>query len=301
MKKQIFTLLILIGLVGFSSKLFAQSTPVAPYEGATHTYVVSGLTQNDSYTWGINTVGDYTTGGSFYTTSPALPANGTVGAAGTATLNVTWQTDAAAVGYYYIWIQITDELNCSTYRTLRVDPVPAVDYTVNFSVLALLAGDDTTIPASITGESGDDDINNICAPYFGEDLLSTSLTDGTTDGSTYVFFRVTRTSTVNAAWTFTPNGTDGLTWAISTDAAANFTTYTDATAQNIASGTNVIYIRATVPASTSTQDISLSIDAPEAFDAGHTEVDNETEGVNVATLEVLPLPTVDTAPFGSSF
>jgi len=271
-------------------------------ETATHTYVVGGLTDGDDYEWGISLGSDdHTTDAGNYTVNGGITLGTSYEVSGgSASVSVTWNAGSEAQTYY-LFIEITDGLGCSTFRSLLIDPVPYVDYTVNFDVVALLAGDDATAPATIAGETGGTDINGFCATYFGEDLLSTSLTDVTTDGQTYVFFRVTRTSTVNSGWTFTPNGTDGLTWAISTDAAVTFNAYTDATAQNISSGTNIIYLRATVPASTSTQDIALSIDAPEAFDAGGVEVDAESVGVNAATLEVLPLPAVATAPFGTSF
>ncbi len=323
MKKQIFTLLILIGLVGFSSKLFAQgSTPVAPYEGATHNYVVNGLTPGDRVTMGISSSATvYTdnvvaapTSFSSKTQSPS----GTLAQLGagitTASLQVIWGADAGNTPTtFYIWIQIQDSEGCSTYRNLPVTPVnaPATPYVVDFTVTALnVSGDATTTAANIlAADASDYTVENLCPVFEGEDWTLSTPDDATTnDGSSYVYFRVNRhqAASIISSWTFTPEVSGTITnLEISTD-AANWSALTNNAAYSVTSTVssvvNVVYVRALITNGTFAQTITLDIDSPDAFDAGGLYHDAETAGVgsvsNVASVEVNPLPTVGT--FGLS-
>lgn len=298
MKKQIFTLLFMLALVATTSRLFAQSTPVAPYLGATHTYVVGGLTDGDTYTFNVNqSATDFNAAGSA-SIATFTASSGTV-SGGIATQSVKWNT----LGASYVWIEIKDVDGCSTYRRLPVTPVNAVSYTVDFNVLALSTGDDKTLPATIIGTAGGTSISDVCPGFVGEDWELSSITDATTtDGSTYVYFKVVRTasSAINAAWFFTPTfaGATATTLEISTDASV-WTAYTNTTERSVAAGVNTVYIRATIANTTSLQTVSLSIDSPEAYDAGGLQVDAETIGANVASIAIDPLPTVGT--FGTSY
>lgn len=298
MKKQIFTLLIMLALVAVTGKVFAQSTPTAPYVGATHTYIVGGLTDGDNYSFNVNqSAADFSTAGNA-SIATFTASSGTV-SGGIASQTVTW----AGIATSYVWIKIDDSDGCSTYRRLPVTPVTAIDYTVDFNVLALSTGDDTTLPASITGATGGTSISDACPGFVGEDWELSSTSDATTtDGSTYVYFRVIRTAApaTNAAWFFTPTfaGATASTLEISTDASV-WTAYTNTTERSVAAGVNTVYIRATIANATTLQTVSLSIDAPQAYDAGGLEVDAETIGVNNASIAIDPLPEVGT--FGGSF
>lgn len=309
MKKQIFTLLILIGLVGFSSKLFAQaaSTALTPSEGATHTYVVTGLSNNDIVTMGVsaNATGyDNVLPATIVSSSTLTPSGGVVTTDLRASLQVLWGAEAANAGdNYYVWIRIEDATShCYTYRAIEVNPQDFVDYDVEFSVVALEPSS-TTTAGEITGMTPDTDDLGVCADsYSGSNLLQTAIDGTTNDGYTYAYFRVTRVAdgSLSSAWTFTPNGTDGLTWAISTNSAGSFTNYTDNTAQIVPSTVDVVYLRATVPAATDQQNITLNIGTPLASDAGGLATDILLTN-NEATLEISPLPTVAPNAFGTSF
>ncbi len=314
MKKQIFTLLILIGLVGFSSKLFAQSTPMAPYAGATHTYVVDGLTNGDLVTMGVSngatTYTNVASGTGTWAAMSQTPAAGTAVTDGTASLEVTWGSASVGVSLW-VWIHVVDQSGCETWRSLPVVPVTPVDYVVNFNVLAVTVDDGDISFADLqllpTGTSLPTSGGTICPVPFGQDLVAGSLTDNSmTDGSTYVYFKVVRTPSasdplINAAWVFTPNTTINpavatAEWQI---APAGNTTFSALTAgnQNIAAGVNTIYVRALMPVQTVSEALTFAISNAE--DAGGTEVDANTVGENTATLTVSPVPTVGT--FGSSF
>jgi len=306
MKKQIFTLLIMLALVAVTGNVFAQSTPTAPYEGATHTYAVGGLHTGDTYTFGVSTTeGNYTTNGSNYTINGSN--NGNVDGTGTATLSVTWNNGSAAfaqTGNYYVWISINDG-TCTTYRALEVNPVPAVNYTVDFNVLAELAGDGSTTLAQLQSATGVDNLTSQCPAYEGADRLATNITDVLNDGSTYAYFSVNRTVSGggnNSAWAFTPSSsTTGVTWQISLDGTASTWTSMSLAQQNIALGVNTVYVRAIVANGATAQNVQLNIGtSPLPADAGGLATDATTTD-NVATLEVRPAPAVAPASFSGSF
>ncbi len=305
MKKQIFTFLIMLSLVAITGKVFGQgSTPMAPYNGATHTYVVNGLTDNDLYVFAINTSstgfnhaasGDYTVVSG--TVDPGAP--GTVSGS-EASLEVTWNVGTGS-GPYYVWIRIQDSEGCYTYRALPVNPVDAPPaYTVDFTVIAFDGtGDETTTSGTITGGSYEVAVSDVCPSFIGEDWVLDALDDATTtDGSTYVYFRVNRYSTQASGWNITPATSGASTWEVSTDASSWSTM--DAT-QSVASG-NVLYVRATVDNSTSQQVVSFDIQNT-GQDAGGVATDNDSPATgsnsNSASVTLDPLPEVGT--FGDSY
>jgi len=55
MKKLLLSLAICLGLVSFASELSAQSTAIAPYDGATHTYTFDGITDGLDYEFYVST------------------------------------------------------------------------------------------------------------------------------------------------------------------------------------------------------------------------------------------------------
>ncbi len=306
MKKSLLIIAIFMLLVGFSSKVFAQSSsPVTPAEGGTFNYVIGGLTAGDTYVWGISTsennystvAGDYTV-----TSTPALGSVGTVSGS-SATLTVTWNSGASGDNYW-VWIQIIDSEGCSTYRALPVNPIDApAAYTVDFTVIALNAtGDETTIPADITSGIYQVAVTDVCPKFIGEDWVSDGgIDDNTTnDGDTYVYFRVNRYSTpvTLSAWNITPTVSGASVWEVSVDAS----TWTTMNATQTVSTGDVLYVRATVANATTSQVVSFDI-AATGQDAGGVYTDANTSGVgsesNSASVTLDPLPTVGT--FGGSF
>jgi hypothetical protein len=301
MKKQVFTLLIMLVLVALTGKTFAQSTPTAPWEGATVNYVVNGLTEGDGYTFGINTAENaFVTGGSYYTVIAG--GSGTVGADGRATFRVEWNAGSADAGLYYVWIQIQDyeaaTPGCYTYRYITVDPMDAQPYTVDYSIVALIAGDETTDAGDITSLTGDAAVRD-CPAFVDESFESTTSGAGSaTDGNSYVFFRIRREAAdlPNTSWAITPTSSSTVVgWTYSTDNAATFGGYTMGVAITPITTGNDIYLRAEVQNGTTSQDITVAI-------AGGNDINMivETVGYQIpsATLTLDPLPAVGT--FGDS-
>ena len=302
MKKSLLIIAIFMMLAATTAKVFAQTnTPTTPAEGGTFNYVIGGLTDGDTYIWGISTAAnDYTTTAGDYTvtSTPALGATGTV--AGTsATLTVTWTTGASGDNYW-VWIEVIDNAGCSTFRALPVNPTDALpSYVVNFNVEALsVTGDEATTPGAITGGAFVVNATGTCPTFVDEKWIADNLADNTmNDGNSYVYFRVTRTSSAPvtaSGWSITPTVSTATAWEVSTDASA-WTTM-NAT-QSVLSGIDVLYLRATVLNATESQLVSLNI-GETTHDAGGLRTDANTIGSNVATKTILPLPTVGT--FGGS-
>jgi hypothetical protein len=298
MKKHVFTLLIMLALVALTGKVFAQGTAMTPFEGSTHTYVVNGLTPGDSYQFGINTTpGVYTTVAGNYTVSTSTPLSGVL-AAGvtTATIEVFWGAGSALEGPYNVWIQITDApLGCSTYRYLPVTPINSGPYAVNYSIEAVTTDSDLTTTGwtTITTTPGSTSVED-CPGFVNENWLSTTEGAGSaTDGYTYAYFRITRTSTFqNIAWEITPNATApaGTTWQYTVD-GVTFTTFT-MNSQITPINNDIIYLRAYLANTTSEQVITVTITGgndivPTQETATHTPI-----APAGATLTIDPLPAV---------
>jgi hypothetical protein len=293
MKKQLFTLVILLMLVAVTNKMFAQSTPLQPWEGAIHTYTVNGMTSGNSYEFGVNTTaGDYTNGGSFYNITTS--ASGTVGSDGRASVAIEWQAGAAAAGNYYVWIRITDSDNCHTYRALLVDPQPASTdpYDVNFGIVALQTGDDETDPVTLINLAGSTSETS-CPAFVDENWVLTTLSATGSDGYSYVYFRIRRTSAMwpSTTWAITPTAVGAATnWEYSYSPATAFAAFTSGSAITGINTGNDIYLRARVTNGTSSQAITVSIangdDTANAFNNAATHVEPS------ATLTVLPVPAV---------
>lgn len=118
-RKQLITLVLLL-FIGLAAH--AQSTPLNPYEGATHTYTWSGLTEGWEYELYLSANAD---GTGIYDAMTAefglYNASGTVGADGKASTEISWNYGAAS-NIYYFWLKATIPGGCSNMRHVRVTP-----------------------------------------------------------------------------------------------------------------------------------------------------------------------------------
>lgn len=121
--KALYVLVILLCAISLAG--MAQSSPTHPYEGATHTYVVNGLTPGTDYLFyvsahedGSGVLDDGSTFEFDFLNSP----NGTVGQnESIAKLPVVWNNGAASYAYY-LWIELSKPGGCSTRRGLKILP-----------------------------------------------------------------------------------------------------------------------------------------------------------------------------------
>lgn len=321
MKNIIFTLLAFVAVIGFSNKTFAQSTYKNAYVGATHTYKFDGLTAGDKYAFYVleassshvnsgypGSITGNDLGSTYYTITDNNATSDGVLSGTEITDTITW----LQAGTFDLWIVLQDDEGCYNYRYLTVT---VTSYDVYFNVLALGAGDDETTVTEITTTTGTDTIKNECAGFVTEDF-NIEGSNTTTEGNTYVYYKVSRIGTglSSSNWAFTPTSTTSATtpisWEYSYDASswssmsmgAEFTV-TGATA----SEKNIVYIRGTVDNDdllSSAISIGLNIDddasASTAYEVTGNIKDVTDYPSNTATtaeddksvIEINPLPTI---------
>jgi len=295
MKKQFFALAMMLALVAVTGNLFGQDK-LTPYEDQTYEYTVGGLDAGDTYLFGVNTTVNVYTDLADGTYSIIGSNTGTVGAGGTATINIRWTGAANTVDYYYIWIQVTDSEGCFIYRALRVNPqdpeVVDENYAVNYGVVALITGDDQTNPNDIISETGSTSATD-CPAFVGESWVLTSLGSTGSDGSSYLYFRVSRTSASAGTpnWEIVPtlSGAAYTDLEYAMDPNGAFTDFTSGNAITSISTADV-YIRALVANGTAQSAVSVTISAGD--DLGTTFDATKTYNQNAATLTVTPVPSV---------
>lgn len=303
--KNLFTITVLLLMLAFSSKTFAQiikGTPMEPSEGQTVKYTLNGMTDGDTYTFGVNeTPGVYEEGagtGTLWTVSSGSTVTNNQGSA-----TISW-LDGSANTTFYVWIEIQDAEGCNTFRHLPVTPVEPIivtdPYTVNYGILAMGTGDDNSIDNVQEGTNV-----RACPAFFGADWSFESLDDQTTnDGSSYVYYAITRSAftvdsiavIANYGWSITPSlGSSSITtasgwaWASAPDQA--FTTFTPGSAITGISG-DIIYIRALVE-NTDANDQTLAVTIDGTGDDEDTTLDQTKTHIDpAASLTVSPVPSV---------
>jgi VCBS repeat-containing protein len=121
--KHIIVLVLMLTVLGLVAK--AQSTPILPYEGATHTYTVNGLQEGVNYAFYItanaNGTGLYDDGATGEFDFKTVPT-GTIGVGeSTATVDIGWNNGASSHNYY-VWLEVTIPGGCSNNISLQVTP-----------------------------------------------------------------------------------------------------------------------------------------------------------------------------------
>lgn len=121
--KTIFVVVLVLWACAFTAK--AQSLPAQPYEGATHTYVVNGLSSGVEYSFFMTSQVDgegilddgSTFEFDFIGETSGVVANGQ----STASMPVKWNSGAAQ-HLFYLGITLTNPGGCSVSRYLRITP-----------------------------------------------------------------------------------------------------------------------------------------------------------------------------------
>lgn len=288
MKKQLFTLALMIVLAIGAGHVMGQGTATAPELGSTKTYTVGGLDNGDTWTFLVSSATENLQDavslldGSQYSFVGA--STGTVD--GDESAQITWKK----AGNYRVWIKVIDATSlCANYRYISVT---VADNDFNVSIIALGAGDNTTGDISARTEDAND-----CPKFINENFENGA---GATIGSTYAYFKITRNvnpaSTMN--WAFTPSITstaDITKWESSKDGVnwSEVTTIGNEFIVNDATGTaDYVYFRATATNVIASKTIT--------FDFGSSAVmngiiaDKNSFGSNAATLTLEPLPAIGT-------
>lgn len=112
--KKLFYLLSLIAFLGISGSVMGQSTGIAPYPGATHTYTATA-NAGSTFVWTV-TKGDLTTAA---TASDLTLTNGTTNVA-----TILWAATVSTSTDYYVRVVETNS-GCINTKILKVTPVPS--------------------------------------------------------------------------------------------------------------------------------------------------------------------------------
>lgn len=168
MKNTLLLMILCIGFVGFSTKSFAQSTALAPYNGATHNYTFQNIEANAKYEFFVTTTNDYTAAhdSSFgvFVGDPDVEKGTIPTGGGSATVDIKWAANATdAAGGYYLFLKVytpaVDGADCESanYKAVHIAPVANIfniaiadvvnpnpscpDLDVTFSPLVAVAAD----------------------------------------------------------------------------------------------------------------------------------------------------------------
>lgn len=144
MKKQIYFLVSLLALIGFSSNVMAQSKGITPYLGATHTYNVDFHT-GSSYAWTVY-VDDLNT----LAPSEAYEKTETVGTE-KATATIKWTSSASTTKNYFVKVVETAAggTGCTNTKIIKVNP-QASQFYVEISQFAANACYDGDVAISLS-------------------------------------------------------------------------------------------------------------------------------------------------------
>tara|TARA_R110001583_G_scaffold6427_3_gene32561 strand:- start:11763 stop:12638 length:876 start_codon:yes stop_codon:yes gene_type:complete len=210
MKKLLLSLAICFGLVSFASELSAQSTAIAPYDGATHTYTFDGITDGLDYEFYVSTnpngivqAGLITDYGILVGDAPVDGILGGVVSGGEVSVDITWDLTAAAkygaagsvqTGVY-LFVRVFDTSDatvCENFKSVMITPT-----TNAFNVTLADAGTSPSCPDLING------FNPLESSY--------------NSGKTTLTFEIDRSGSTNN-WTFdfdiTQVGTGAFTYSI---------------------------------------------------------------------------------------
>lgn len=250
MKKLLFSFVMMIALVIVAGTAFGQSKYTDAYVGANHNYTVGGLNTGDEYQFIITAATIVTPPLNPVAGSVFDMSSGTGTTVGTAPISVTANIKWNTIGDYNVWLQVKNgTTGCYNYR---YQTVHVTAYPVKFTAFALTAGDDLTLPGQITIAGGP---NISACPGFVNENFNAAVGNTPTEGSTYIYFKITRSlttgTTSNSNWTFTPSTTNSTAtgWAYSYDAndfASTISMDTPFTVDNSSEKHDVIYIRATL-------------------------------------------------------
>lgn len=247
MKRNLFKLMMLVGLVVIANTNFAAGTKYNPSPNETYTYMISGLATGDSVTFKVNQ--DSTAAG-FSTAHMASFASidsigskivgDSIGGSGTLTnvfAKLTWTCDT---GHVNLWIEVITPgaSGCSNYRWIDV----YIESTFDISVIALgiddILDNNTDYYGSTTAATGP-----VC-PVFGDGLTTDTVNfDNTADneGYSYFYFTVKRADlTPVGTWDFTFSTTNSTSLPTSSIRYYDGSSWSGSVPTGIAAGSSVL-------------------------------------------------------------
>lgn len=309
MKKQLFTIVMMIALVIGVGSAMGQSTNTAPYEGANYTYTVNSLntvaangddvyfyvtlaTANDPLATGAAIVKSASANVGVWYTSDAESYTDNVLAS--RSINITWGP-ASGGNQYRLWVVVQDGTSsCYNYRYI---PIAPVENSFDIGIYAMGIGDNTNTggfadPATATSASGCISLVN----RYETDFDASS--EPTSDGKSYIYFRVKLVGPTSTAysWKFTPVFTDmaDATWEYSTDLTSWGAYVIGAKTVPQADADQIVYLRAKTPLRPTDRPISASVTLQQLGTFSPTLVPDLAVGNNSTSFTVNPIPSIGT-------
>lgn len=204
MKKQIYFLVSLLALIGFSMNVSAQSsTGINPYVNDVKTYTVAAHDGN-TYLWSLQSVAtgagaDLINAG----TNPVATATAPFSGKDKNSISITWANPIIGT-IYYLHVTETDPSGCSNRKVLAIQPVNNFKMdivNVDNAGNALSSGDATdhsicteAIPSTISWNGGADPVNSTNATDFSYNY-----------GSSTFYYKITATGLNFATTSWTPS------------------------------------------------------------------------------------------------
>lgn len=234
MKKNVFTLMMMVVLVAVTNVTFAQSSYDAPYVGAEQIYRWGNVTTT-TYSYAVTTSSVSPTSSpavedtDFEVSTGALTGGGALTNESSADLGLTWLTPSVG-NTYYVWLVATSADGCENWRYVTVLPEANK---VDFILAALGLYTKAEAIATLEGAAPDNGGDACPTPALrdGTDYSSDAASAGD-DGDVYAYFRVSQgADNNNDTWAFafgivtdptTPAGTieyyNGTAWVAYTTA-----------------------------------------------------------------------------------
>lgn len=284
MKKQIYLLVSLFALIGFSSNVMGQGTAIAPQTGAQFTYSATAHTGN-SYAWSLTKGATYATATNASADVSVVDASDVLYTLGTSiveknSIKITWVSPTiSTTDYYFLTVTETGTNGCQNVKSLSIRPVNS------FELLFVSSQNATT--DNTEGTDYEVCSTNATVIEFEGDLTSeTNAKRFQYDyGKTYMTYHITAQGIANTKWkaVLTPTIHTDLTGKVT----AYFGNYAQATAE---SGTTVNSGNALVTATAyelevaaGTNEIWVTFVVDNSLTAENTYSNSGFEGATAAT------------------
>lgn len=283
MKKQLFTLVMMVALVMTTGSLMAQSTKSAPYVGSTYTYSVSGVTGS---AYGIyvtaNTVTDGSTASANQVANTVAIVSSNTGNAGYVNQAISANINWLSPGTYRIWAVVENAEGCTNYI---YKDITVISQNVEYRVIAL-------------GQSS----GNLDFTHFGSTILTgecfqktgaTYENSSAASGTSVVYFKVVRTAPANDAWSFTATfsgdaNINSIAWG--TTASPAIPTTSGSTI-NVTTTNNEAYFAVTIADATSDKSVILTASS---YDESSTTISQTVINDDSAEIRIEGLPSIGT-------
>jgi len=208
MKKQLFSLVMMLALVIVAGSAFGAPSKQNPLIGTTYTYTWKTVNTGSSGTVSYAvTLGDATNpstpltdGAEFSVTTPmsfTAPTSDAV-------ISIKWNASALVTSTSYkLWLIASTSDGCSNYRNVTI--TPAIDFTLEALGLRAKALDPTTLNATLGNAAN----NAECQILSVRDDAVLASDGSTSDGYVYLVFRAKQTFNFNKAWDATLSPSTG--------------------------------------------------------------------------------------------